>query len=65
MTKPSSERIATYRQRKKAAGLVELRNRYVKPEWIPAIDEFLAKLEKKMAFVAEIQRHNKGLRKIV
>jgi hypothetical protein len=47
MIKPStpSERIATYRQRKKAAGLVELRNRYVKPEWIPEIDEFITSLE--------------------
>jgi len=44
MSKSSSERISAYRQRKKSAGLVELRNRFIKPEWIPAIDEFLKKL---------------------
>jgi hypothetical protein len=56
MIKPStpSERIATYRQRKKAAGLVELRNRYVKPEWIPAIDELIKSLENRMSLQSQL-----------
>jgi len=41
----NAKRIAAYRQRKKDAGLVELRNRFVMPEMIPAIDELITKLD--------------------
>jgi hypothetical protein len=43
--KPSSQRVQALRDRRRAAGLIKI-ERWVKPEWIQAIDEFIKKLEK-------------------
>jgi hypothetical protein len=41
----STKRVAKFRADKKSAGLVELRNRFVRRQWIPAIDALIAKLQ--------------------
>jgi len=42
-TKPSAQRVKALRDRRKAEGLKTL-IRFVKPEWIPAIDAFIKSL---------------------